>query len=115
MRCSEPGMSVAVAIHASREPVAELTSLAMRKTAASLIATTAAAFALSFAMMAFQNPPSRQPVGPKEFDLTVLVLGSSVLVVLVALAWLRSSRTTYYSSLGASVLLFCYPMLCLLS
>jgi hypothetical protein len=82
---------------------------------ASLTATAAAALAAFFCAFAFRNPPARQRLNAKEFDLTILTLGCALLVVLVALVWIRPTRARYYSTLAVSAIFLCYAMLCLLS
>ena len=85
----------------------------MRKVAASVIVTVAAAFALFFAKLAFDDVPRNRLVHTPDIYLTILAVGAGAAVLCVVWVWMRSGRLAYYCGLAVSALLFLFSFLCL--
>ena len=90
-----------------------MTLAGIRKHLAAVIVTVAAAFALFFCALAFEDVPRNRMIHDPSSMLWILAGGAGAVVLSVIWTWMRSGRIAYYCGLAVSGLLLLFSLVCL--
>jgi hypothetical protein len=84
----------------------------MKNFSASLTASIAAIPALYFCVLVSDDVVRNRKIGNPGLHLNILAIGTAAVVFSLAWVWMRPTRRSFYWSLAASLLLFCFSMIC---